>query len=106
MFELTTVFALTFIANLVAKNALMMFNTFQFTIFLQPTLLIVACVVLLLYFYNLNRTQFASDYKYSTWQNEIRPLRYFIMLIVFLVLCFGAYALQSETLVHSGGRRR
>jgi hypothetical protein len=106
MFELTTVFAFTFIANLITKNALMMLNTFQFTIFLQPALLVGISIVLMLYFYNLNRTQFAADYKYSTWQNDLRPMRYLIMIGVFAVLCYGAYALQTETFVQAGGRRR
>jgi len=106
MFELTSVFAVTFLANLIANNALMMLNTFQFTMFLQPTLLVGLSLVLLFYFYSLNRSQFAADYKYSTWQIEFRPLRYLVMIIIFAILGYGAYAMQSEVFIHAGGRRR
>jgi hypothetical protein len=106
MFELTQVFALTFIANLLAKNALMMFNTFQFTLAVQPVILVGLSLLLLLYFYGLNRSQFAADYKYSTWQIEFRPLRYVVILVIICILSYGAFAMQSEVFMHGGGRRR
>jgi hypothetical protein len=105
MFELTTVFALTFISNLVTKNGLMMFNTLQFATGLQPIMLVFLCAVLLYYIYYENRRQFAADYKYMTWQNEFRPMAPFVMLIIITTLFYGAYALQSDVIMHGGKRR-
>ena len=106
MFELTPVFAVTFLANLLARNALMMFNTFQFTLGIQPVILVGLSLLLLLYFYGLNRSQFAADYKYSTWQIEFRPLRYVVILVIICILSYGAFAMQSEVFMHGGARRR
>lgn len=105
MFELTTVFALTFISNLVAKNGLMMFNTLQFATGLQPIMLVFICAGLLYYFYYENRRQFAADYKYMTWQNEFRPMAPFVMLIIIITLFYGGYALQADVVMQGGKRR-
>jgi hypothetical protein len=105
MFELTSVFALTFISNLVAKNGLMMFNTLQFATGLPPIILLCLSLALLYYFYYENRRQFAADYKYMTWQNEFRPMAPFVMLIIIITLFYGGYALQTDVIMHGGKRR-
>jgi len=71
---------------------------------LAPMVLLVTATVLLLYTYSLHRTQFVADYKYSTWQDGLRPMAPFVLVGLVLTLAYGMFALQSETFV--GGARR
>jgi hypothetical protein len=106
MFELTQALTLAFITNLVAQNFLLFINTFQYTIQFQPVILIVLSVILLYFIYSLNRSQFAADYKYSTWQSGFRNFAFATMFFVIIVLGFGGFALVNESIMVGGRRRR
>lgn len=69
-----------------------------------PLFLLIGATVMMIYAYHLHSKQFAADYKYSTWENDMRPMAPFAMVGVVLVLLYGAFALTSET-GFAGGRR-
>ena len=71
---------------------------------LAPMILLVTATALLIYTYSLHRTQFVADYKYSTWQDALRPMAPFVLFALVLSLAYGAFALRSETFI--GGARR
>jgi len=73
---------------------------------LAPMILLVAATVLLVYSYSLHRTQFVADYKYSTWQDSLRPMAPFVIVGIVLALAYGAFALQSENFIGGARRRR
>lgn len=106
MFELSTAFSVAFITSLLAKNFLLILNTFQYTITLPPIILILLCVACLYFFYDLNRSQYFADYKYSTWQSSLRPIGIFVMVGVLVLLIYGGIALTSQNQgIFVGGRR-
>ena len=78
--------------------------TFGFGSTLAPMILLVTSTVLLIYTYSLHRTQFVADYKYSTWQDSLRPMAPFVLVGLVLVLAYGMFAMSSENFV--GGARR
>lgn len=71
---------------------------------LAPIILLVTATILLMYTYSLHRTQFVADYKYSTWQDSLRPMAPLVLVGLVLTLAYGMFALQSENFV--GGSRR
>jgi len=74
---------------------------------MAPMILLVSSVLLLLYAIHLNRTQFASDYKYSTWQRGMIGFAPLITVCVVLVAIYGGFALVSKSPgVMLGGRKR
>jgi hypothetical protein len=80
--------------------------TFAVAASLAPLILLIASSVLLVYAYFLNRSQFRSDYKNSTWQNGLRPLAPLVLVGIVLLLAYGGFALtSSSTSVMIGGRR-
>ena len=94
-------------ANLIASLAatlLMTSITFGIGSRLAPMILLVLATVLLFYSYSLHSTQFQADYKYSTWQDSMRPMAPFVLVAVVLALCYGAFAMRSDTFV--GGARK
>lgn len=71
-----------------------------------PIVLLVGATLMMFYAYHLHKKQFAADYKYSTWENDMRPMAPFAMVGVVLVLLYGAFALTSETGLVGGRRGR
>lgn len=71
---------------------------------LAPIVLLVTASVLLVYTYSLHRTQFHADYKYSSWQDSLKPMAPFVLVALVLTLGYGAFAMRSETFI--GGARR
>ena len=87
--------------------AILFITSFTFGIGSQltPLVLLVASTVLLLYTYSLHTTQFVADYKYSTWQDSLRPMAPFVLVGLVLVLSYGMYALTSTEKIMGGARR-
>ena len=73
---------------------------------LAPGILLVGATLMLLYSYKLHMAQFAADYKYSTWENDMRPVAPLAMAGVVLVLLYGAFAVTSENFMVGGRRGR
>jgi hypothetical protein len=85
--------------------AILLITSFTFGVGSQltPLILLVASTILLLYTYSLHTTQFMNDYKYSTWQDSLRPMAPLVLVGVVLALSYGMYALTTDKMV--GGRR-
>jgi len=73
---------------------------------LAPMILLVTSTILLIYAVMLNRSQFVADYKYSSWQDSLKPMGPFVLVALVLTLAYGAFAIQSETFMVGGVRRR
>jgi len=78
--------------------------SFSFAAKLAPALLLVASTILLFYAYNLHRSQFANDYKNSTWQNGLKSFGPLILVGVVVVLAYGYFAMTSPSFTVGGGR--
>jgi hypothetical protein len=72
---------------------------------LAPMILLVTSTILLIYAVMLNRSQFVADYKYSSWQDSLRPMAPFVLVALVLTLAYGAFAMQSNTFMVGGKRR-
>lgn len=73
---------------------------------MAPVVLLVGATIMLLFAYRLHVAQFAADYKYSTWENDMRPFAPFAMVGVVIALLYGAFALTSQDFMVGGRRRR
>jgi len=93
------------IPNLVILLALTAVS-FMFASSMAPLILLGSSVVLLAYAIHLNRAQFASDYKNSTWQRGLRGFAPIIMVLVTLLAVYGGFAYVSKSnSVMLGGRK-
>jgi len=80
--------------------------SFSFAAKLAPILLLLASSILLFYAYNLHRTQFANDYKNSTWQKGLKSFGPLIMIGVVIMLAYGYFAMTSPTFMVGGRSNR
>ena len=72
---------------------------------IAPMFLLISSTVLLIYAYQLHRSQFNNDYKTSTWQSGLKPLAPLVLVAVVLVLGYGAIAMTTTSFV-GGGKGR
>jgi formate-dependent nitrite reductase membrane component NrfD len=84
------------IPNLVILLAIMAVS-FNFSANMAPPILFGASLFLLSYAIFINRSQFSSEYKYSTWQRTIRGFSPIIFFFVVLIAIYGGFALTSSS---------